>query len=840
MVAALLCHPTRGSAQVVPGPTDPPLVPPVPFADPGDALALEIQPAALAFERTWHLRYLHAEPPSDVDGAARSDAVLASVKLPFGLALGAGITSLRPQGGGASRGRGSLALAWAPSDALAFGTALRVIRTDDPAIGDLSTLDLSVGWRPSPLLALALDVTDVTGPAGLTELRSGDLPAGFRLAVGLRPFGDGALVVDLSGRVTTDGAVAARAAIDVALPRFGRLRAAADATGLDGGDAAVAILAGLAVDWGGLRAEGGAIVGDVRSTSATGWYASALLSGARRGGLPIRRVLLDLPLRGGLGDPHQLPEVLAYLERLRDVPDLGGVLLRLRNTGLGVATAGELGEEIDALRDAGVPVVCHLEAPSGSEWLACLRAGAIVVDPAGGVRLTGPSTTVILVGELLDRLGVRADFLRIGRYKSAPEQFSNARPSPPAMDARRAFLDDVQEHLGARIAEGMGVDADRAQEIVAGGPYTAPEALEGNLIRGLADDGALERPLREILGERLPRVRSLPASSPTRWSRPTRIGVVVVDGQMVDGRNVDVPILDIHLSGGDTIVEAIDGFARDPAIAAIVLRVDSPGGSALAADRIWRAVRRARRRKPVVASLGAVAASGGYYIASAADVVFADAATLTGSIGIFFGKVDVAGLAEKLGVFTTQLQGAPRAGYQSLFRPFSPDERAMLADKIRLYYRRFLDRVAAGRGMEVTAVDAVARGRIWSGRAALDRGLVDELGGFGRALRDARRRAGLEGRTDVGVLVRPGRPRELLDYVIGDMVQAGTDGSEAGGDVAGGAPPAAEPSGADVGAVLGAVDPGLVPLLGRAAGLARVAPDIPLALLPEVISAPPR
>jgi protease-4 len=161
-----------------------------------------------------------------------------------------------------------------------------------------------------------------------------------------------------------------------------------------------------------------------------------------------------------------------------------------------------------------------------------------------------------------------------------------------------------------------------------------------------------------------------------------RIGVVVVDGDMVDGDNVDIPLVDIHLSGGRTVSQAIQGFTEDPTVRAIVVRVDSPGGSAMAADQIWRAIRRARQVKPVIASLGSVAASGGYYVASATDEIWADPSTVTGSIGVFFGKVDIAPLAERIGIGIEVLSRGKHADMESIWRPFTDDERAVLKQKV--------------------------------------------------------------------------------------------------------------------------------------------------------------
>jgi protease-4 len=205
----------------------------------------------------------------------------------------------------------------------------------------------------------------------------------------------------------------------------------------------------------------------------------------------------------------------------------------------------------------------------------------------------------------------------------------------------------------------------------------------------------------------------------------------------------------------------------DPLVRAIVLRVDSPGGAVLASDQIWRAVRRARAVKPVVVSMGAVAASGGYYVASAGSEIWADPATITGSIGIFYGKVDASALAAKLGIGVEAFRIGKRAGADSMFRPFTPDERAALTDRIRTYYRLFLRRVSAGRGLAVERVDELGRGRIYSGDAAKRLGLVDHLGGFASALMRARQLAHVGAEAEIVTL--PKRPEGLLDYVLGGL-----------------------------------------------------------------------
>jgi protease-4 len=219
------------------------------------------------------------------------------------------------------------------------------------------------------------------------------------------------------------------------------------------------------------------------------------------------------------------------------------------------------------------------------------------------------------------------------------------------------------------------------------------------------------------------------------------------------------------MSGGRTVVDAIDRMAANSRIRAIVLRVDSPGGAVMASDQIWRAVQRARKKKPVIASMGEVAASGGYYVASAANEIWASPSTITGSIGIFYGKVDIEPLVKHFGVNVETEKRGSHAGADSMFRPFTDADRALLVEKLRVWYRQFLERVAEGRKLPIERVDALARGRVYSGDSAHALGLIDSLGGFGSALARARELGGLP--VDAEVVVSPQRPSSLLDYVLG-------------------------------------------------------------------------
>jgi protease-4 len=648
-----------------------------------------------------------------------------------------------------------LAVAWAQSSTLSVGGAVRFLSAEG-ALGGTATLDLGAQWAPSRYFAIGAVIRDPLGPAGLVG-SDADLPASLELGGQFRPFGNDAVGLELVAAVDTDGRLALRGLATVQVPRVGRLWGVLAGEDVRlGGDWQALVGAEIQLD----RATvgGGTLFG---SGTDRGWFVGARLAQAHDPeGLPIGQWVDDLEIRsagarGTLG-------LLARLDQDRFDRRVRGVLLRLRSTGVGLAHAQEIRQAIGALRAAGKPVVCHLDAATGAELYICGAANQTYMDPAGYARLLGPSLTVQLYGDALRRLGVRTDFVRIGDFKSAVESYTNGRMSGPARQVREALLDDIATRLHTDMASDHEVSVADMQRWFDEGPYATEEAIALGLAESALDDHDLGDPLESLIGTNRRRT-DRPRDEVHSVGRPKRIGVVVIDGTIVDGNNVDYPVLEIHQSGGRTIVAAIDQLAADSSIGAIVIRVDSPGGSALASDAIWRAIRRARKRKPVIASMGSLAASGGYYVAAAANEIWAAPSTITGSIGIFFGKADFAPLAEELGVTTEQLQRGRHAGATSLFRPFTGEERAQLADLIRRWYVLFLDRVAEARGMTRTEVDAVARGRVWTGDAAHARGLVDHLGGFAAALDRARELANVP--MDTPAAFVPSRPSSLADYV---------------------------------------------------------------------------
>ena len=750
--------------------TSPVAIPPVSLTAPDDALAMAVNPASLAFLSGWGVHYVHADANDPQDLGERGDGLYAAMPLLFGIAAGLSVDSVRPPARtlpeerlGFERTMVSLGLAYRVLESLGIGATARMLFGSAQVLG-LFTLDLAATFRPVPEVAISLLARDVTGPrhqavAGLAPI--GRVPRSFVLGLAVRPDETRALTIDAAGVVDDTGRIGARLAAEVEVPYVGRVLGAFEVEDVGGARPDLRGTVGLAIDWGQYGVGGGVIAGDGFDGSV-GWYATARVEEDQRRGVPTGDVIVEVVLEGT--GARSFLSVQRRLERALHDPRVRGVLLRMQGAGFGLAYAQELRQLVDRLEAADKPVVCSLQDSSGSELYACAGARRIVIDRAGGVRLYGPSMEIQHYGTLLRNLGVRADFVRIGRFKSAIEDYQDDAMGEGAREERTEILAGLSLRLRDDLARDRELTFASMQRILDRGPYLADEAVEAGLVDEVTARDELTPVLRDVFGGDLSRESSPPGEVDRHFGEASHVGVVVIDGELTDGENVDVPLLEIHTTGGRTASAAIDQLAADPAIAAIVVRIDSPGGSVLASDQIHRAIQRARRRKPVIASMGAIAASGGYYVASACDEIWAEPSTITGSIGVWFGKVDFEPLASRYGVTTEQLRAGAHGGAESLFRPFTAEERALLSDAVRSWYRSFLRRVAVGRGMRMTEVHALAQGRVYTGDRALELGLVDHLGGFASALERARQLADLP--VETGYEVRPFRPATILDYVL--------------------------------------------------------------------------
>ncbi len=462
------------------------------------------------------------------------------------------------------------------------------------------------------------------------------------------------------------------------------------------------------------------------------------------------------------GRPSQL-DVLQWLARLARDPDVEGVLLRSKGYAPSYAQASELRDAIEDLHAHGKRVCAVVTQPRTAAYYALSAADWFLVDRAGGLWLTGLVSRMGFLGELLGNVGVEAQFIRYRQYKSYPEAFTRDAPSPAIEEVRRALLDDLFARIVRGIARSRRLSEERVRALIDRGPFTAPEAVAAGLADAMTDSADVERAVEHWLGHGIDLHRRWRPWDRRReaWGHLPRIAVVAIEGTIAEGSSRTLPFLGTRIAGEDTLVAWIRRLASDPSVRAIVVRIDSPGGSAVAADHVYRALRQAARRKPVVATMGATAASGGYYVACAAERIFAEPETITGSIGIFLGKFSFRRLLERIGIHRAVWKRGANADLLLYERAWSAEQVAMLSRKLHYYYSEFLDVVAHSRHWPRPRVDEVAGGRVWLGSQAFERGLVDELGGLRAALRYAARRAGLD--PDGGWWVQHVPPASLWD-----------------------------------------------------------------------------
>ncbi|HWL89178.1 MAG TPA: signal peptide peptidase SppA, partial [Polyangiaceae bacterium] len=504
-------------------------------------------------------------------------------------------------------------------------------------------------------------------------------------------------------------------------------------------------------------AGGGLLFGNgLGDATSIGEYGTVSIAGYTNPGIPTGTRAVSVRIEETPGARSHMA-LLRRLWRIADDPTISGVALVLRTEpATSYAHAEELADAVRVLRARKKKVLCSWEDNGAKALYVCANADRTVVNPAGGLRYAGLRTQYIYLKSLLDKLGVRADMLRISDHKSAPEMFTNDRASDTAAADHEDLLRQYEAVFNRDVAVGRKMSEARVRAETLKGPFVAKEAREANFVDGFAFDDELDRVMSEMLGHPTSlQEYSEPKKAPDTFGARAKVGILLVDGDMVDGRSQTVPLLDTKLAGSYTIADSAEQLKNDPSVKAVVVRIETGGGSSMAADVMWRAIALLAQRKPVIVSMGSTAASGGYYIATAARTLYALPLTVTGSIGIFYGKADVSELLKKLGVNVETYKTTPRADAESFFRPFTDDERQALGIKIHQFYDQFLERVSAGRHMTKAEVDAVGEGRVWTGQQALSRKLVDKMGGLREALAVARAAGGLPFDAPLRVLPRP-------------------------------------------------------------------------------------
>ena len=480
------------------------------------------------------------------------------------------------------------------------------------------------------------------------------------------------------------------------------------------------------------------------------------------------------------GDDSSLNNLLTQIRKAKVDKRIGGILLEIDFSGAGWGKADEIREAIADFRNSGKPAYAYMEYGSNKEFYIATSCEKIFVAPPGDLFINGLAAEVMFFRGSLDKLGIEPDVFQIGKYKNAPDQFTRKSMSDGHKEVINSILDDLYGRIVNTIATARRKTPDEVRAIIDNAPIGAAQAKDQGLIDGANYRDEVFNELKKRLGykesDKLPTVtggtyRDIKPES-VGLDKGERIAIIFASGTIGSGKSNDGTYGDQSV-GSDTISKAITDAADDKTIKAIVIRVDSPGGSSYASDIIWHAVEEAKKKKPVVISMGDVAASGGYYIACNANKIVAEPSTITGSIGIFAGKPVMKGFYDWLGISSEYVMRGKLAGMFRETEKFTKEERAKFEEMIKsTYYDDFVPKVAKGRGRDAEYIDSIAQGRVWMGSQAKQNGLVDEFGGLEKAIEVAKGLATIPAEKGIERVIMP-FPRTFLE----DLFNTGGESS---------------------------------------------------------------
>ncbi len=498
------------------------------------------------------------------------------------------------------------------------------------------------------------------------------------------------------------------------------------------------------------------------------------------------------PPRAGFWRRRLFPDARLSLEELgerfhavQQDPRITGVVLHLCGLQLSVAQAQTLRAFIAQMRSSGKRVVAWSSSYDNTRYYVAAAADAILLQTGGEASPLGVHATFVFLADALERAGVKADFIQISPYKSAADPLMRTSMSDEMREMSNWLLDSYYDDFIKAVASGRMLDEDGARALVDGAPYTDLRALESRVVDRLISEedlpsylGTGNKAARLMTWERAR--KQMPSPPPTPRGR--YVALIRIEGFIIDGRSqqppfkspVPLPLVFDPRAGDLTVVQQARKALADKRAAAVVLYVNSAGGSSSASEAMAAALQKVADKKPLVAVMGPIATSGGYYVCAPAQWISAQPGTITGSIGVLSGKVITSGLLDKLLFRRESIRRGRHADFQGAERPFNEEERKTVWENIQRVYDVFLDRVTAGRNLSREAAESVGSGRVWTGRQALERGLVDELGGLENGLAKARQLAGLHPRAPMHE-VRPGReqlppplpdPASIIRYSI--------------------------------------------------------------------------
>lgn len=474
-------------------------------------------------------------------------------------------------------------------------------------------------------------------------------------------------------------------------------------------------------------------------------------------------------------EPNSLSNLLLQLRKAKADKRVGAVLLDIGMVGGGWAKAEEIRDAVADFRKSGKPIYSYMEFGGDKEYFIATAAERVYVAPIGDLFINGLAAEALHFRGTFDKLGIYWDSYQIGKYKTAPEQFTRKDMSDGEKETINSLLDEIFNRYVADVAAARRMSEEDVRALIDSAPHNAREAQAAGLIDAALYREDVEKELKKRLGYKEDEKLKKVSTAEYRRVSPDSLGlnqgemiaVVFASGPIEPGRSNDGSFGGEQTIGSDTVVKAINDARDNRDVKAIVLRVDSPGGAVYPSDLIWNAVEEAKKKKPVVVSMSDLAASGGYYVSTGANKIVAEPLTFTGSIGIFAYKPVMKGFYDWVGVTSYYLTRGKNAAIFRETDQFTPDERKKFESMLRHEYEdEFLPKVAQGRGRDKEYVRSIAEGRVWTGAQGRENGLVDEFGGLDRAVEVAKELARIPADKQVRRVVYPA-PRTFFQQLFG-------------------------------------------------------------------------
>src|SRR5580765_625354 len=481
----------------------------------------------------------------------------------------------------------------------------------------------------------------------------------------------------------------------------------------------------------------------------------------------------DDPFRRIFGAPPQsLGSLMAQFRKAKVDKRITAVILDIDMSEAGWAKSEEIRGAIQDFRTSGKPVYAYMEMGLNKDYYIASACDKIYVPPPGELFTIGLAADVMFFRGSLDKLGVYPDMYQIGKYKSAGDTFTQKQMTDAHREYINSLLDDLYGRYLDAIAKARSKSVDDVKALIDNAPYSSAQAKEIGLIDGAAYRDEVEKELKKRLGykdsDELHIARSSEYKDISQESlglnKGEKIAIVYAAGDITSGRSTYGSSGEETI-GSDSLVKALNDARNDASIKAIVLRIDSPGGSGLASDIIWRAIETAKEKKPVVVSMGDVAASGGYYIACNANKIVAEPSTITGSIGVVGGKPVVKGFYDWIGVSNEYVMRGKNAGMFRETEKFNDAERAKFEEFLKNTYEDFITKVGKGRSKDKAYIDSIGQGRVWTGAQGKDKGLVDEYGGLDKAIEIAKQLANIPADKSIQRVILP-QPPTFLEQLM--------------------------------------------------------------------------